>query len=174
MLGIGSRKITGGEQQAGLVNGGGHLPAFTARDAQRFLDKQVLARLGGGQHEFVMPIRLGQDDHGGHVRVRPDGVEIGDGLRARFFGPAVRARGVVIPDILDAHVSALLQQIQIARRVNVRDADDGDVDGLARVLRPNRQRGGRQRRRAGGFQEIAPRGWRFHLRKAPSRGGFRA
>ena len=147
-------EITGGEQQAGLLDGVGHGHAFMAGDAERLFHEHMLAGFRGGEHQLMVPGGLGEHYNGGDFRVRPDHIQVGHRLRVDFLGPAGGAFGVVIPNILDDDIRAFLADVQVTGSMDVGHAHEGNRDFL-RVLRPRRQGGGRQGDHPGSRDEFA-------------------
>ncbi len=120
-------EVTGVEFHACRVDGVGHFVSVSSSNTEWLFRENMFFRGGGRQDEFFVAVSLGTDHNILDGVVVPDRREIGDDLRIEFTCAALGTLGVVIPDVLDLNVRAILDALDEARCVDVRAADQRDL-----------------------------------------------
>ena len=95
--------------------------------AQRLFHEEMLARGRGGEHQILVQIGLGADDHGRRGVVGPDRGDVIHHRGVEFRRVLRRAGGVVIPHRGDTDVITGLQAFDKARSVDVSASHQGDI-----------------------------------------------
>ena len=119
-------EVAGLEEDAGLLDRSGHAVCVPGPHAQRLFHEQMLARRGPGEHQRLVPVGLGADNHALNRTVFPDRVEAGYDGRVELRRAAFSAGWIMVPDRDRFDIVASLQPPDKTGRVDVGAADQCD------------------------------------------------
>ncbi len=125
MLGVGAHEIAGREEEAGVLDGGGHRPTLLGRDAEGLLDEHVFAGPGGVLDEIEVAVGFRTDDHGLHFRIGPDVLGTVGDRRFERLGTLFGTDALRVPDVFDLDIGATAQEIDEAGGMDMGAADQG-------------------------------------------------